>query len=201
MALLSLSPKGGSGRGRWWIAWAWLAGSVVLVSPLRAAAPAPTASLSAEYQVKAGYLFKFAQFAEWPARAFGDPKAPFVIGVLGEDPFGSYLDDFVNGEKIGQHPLVVRRFREVGEVSGCHILFVSRSEAGRVENIIETLKQQSLLTISDIEGFARLGGMVRFVMENRTVRLRVNYEAAKTRGVTISSKILRWATIVTTGKD
>src|SRR5687768_2113299 len=51
-----------------------------------------------EYQIKAVFLFHFAQFVEWPAKAFPDPKSPLVIGVLGRDPFGAYLDQVVAGE-------------------------------------------------------------------------------------------------------
>ena len=71
--------------------------------------PAPPA---AEYQVKAAYLFNFGQFVEWPPQAYDSPSAPFVIGVVGEDPFGKTLDEVVAGESLGGHPLVVRRFRQ-----------------------------------------------------------------------------------------
>src|SRR5438105_12978266 len=81
--------------------------------------------LSAEYQLKAVFLFNFAQFAEWPPQAFPDPKAPLVIGVLGRDPFGAYLDDLVRGEMIGDRPLVIRRYNHLQDVTGGHIRFIS----------------------------------------------------------------------------
>lgn len=156
---------------------------------------------SAEYQVKAVFLFNFAQFVEWPARAFREPTAPLVIGILGEDPFGTYLDDLVNGEKIGERPLVVQRCKTEEDLAGCHIVFVCRSEAKNLEKIMAGLKGRSLLTVSDLETFTRQGGMVRFAMESGKVRLRINPDAAKACGLTISSKILRPGTVVTAGKD
>src|SRR5690348_11218885 len=63
-----------------------------------------------EYQVKAVFLFNFTHFVEWPADAFPGPAAPFVIGVLGQDPFGSALDEAVRGETVNGHPLVVQRY-------------------------------------------------------------------------------------------
>src|ERR1043165_9134092 len=95
-------------------------------APLRSAEPSAP---SYEYQVKAAFLFNFAQFAEWPARAFADAKAPLVIGILGDDPFGSYLDELVRDEKVGERSFLIRRYRDIREVQGCHILFVSRSES------------------------------------------------------------------------
>lgn len=172
---------------------------LVLSGSLPAAEPKPT--ISPEYQVKAVFLFNFAQFAEWPPEALGRPGSPFVIGILGDDPFGSYLDDLVRDEEIGGRRLVIHRCRELVETQGCHLLFISRSEAPRMEMLLRNLRNRSVLTVSDVEPFARAGGMVQFLMEDRKVRLRINVLAAKACGLTISSKIQRPATIVTTGKD
>ena len=183
--------------GRWWSA----GGFVFLALRAMAADSGVPASPSAEYQVKAAFLFNFAQFAEWPARAFPGTRAPLVIGILGEDPFGAYLDELVKGEKVGERPLTVRRCRDPKDVAGCHILFISRSEADRLEQIMPPLKGQSVLTVSDADAFTRQGGLVRLVTDNGKIRLRINVEAAKACGLTISSKIIRPATIVTADKD
>ncbi len=189
--------------GKWWVVGRWWTVGLFVLCALRATAAdsAAVAPPSAEYQVKAVFLFNFAQFAEWPARAFADARVPLVIGILGDDPFGAYLDELVKNEKIGERPLAVRRYREVKDIVGCHILFVSRSEAARFDRIIPVLKGQSILTISDADAFTRHGGMVRFVTDSGKIRLRINVEAAKACGLTISSKIIRPATIVTAGKD
>ena len=180
---------------------AWLAGLASLL--LGASAPAATAQAapSEEYQLKAVFLFNFAQFVEWPARAFHEAEAPLVIGVLGEDPFGAYLDELVNGEKVGDRRLIVRRYQRPEDIAECHIIFISHSETGALDKIISRLKGRSVLTVSDVDSFTRLGGMVRFVTEDGKIRLRINVEAAKECGLTISSKIIRPGTIVTPGKD
>ena len=166
----------------------------------RAAGDAAPATLSTEYRVKAGFLFNFPQFVEWPARAFRDASAPIVIGILGDDPFGRYLDELVAGEKIGERPLVVQRFRRVEDIADCHILFISHSEAGSFEKIFARLRERSVLTVGEDDGFARIGGMVRFTIENNKVRLRINRATAEAGGLTISSKLLRLATLVSTAK-
>src|SRR6185436_524028 len=124
---------------------------------------------SREYQVKAVFLFNFAQFVEWPPPAFADAQAPLVIGVLGEDPFGAYLDETVRGEKVNNRPLTVQRYRRVEEIKACHVLFISQSEVDRLKEIIATLKGRNILTVGDTDGFALYGGMIRFVTEkNKT---------------------------------
>jgi hypothetical protein len=200
MAVLTLRTGGGRRpvaqlrRLRTWLIGLVLACASAPTAPAQSAPPA-------EYQVKAVFLFNFAQFVDWPAQAFHEPLAPLVIGVLGEDPFGTYLDDLVSGEKIGDRPLLVRRFKRVEELTDCHIVFICRSEARNLAQIVTRLKGQSLLTVSDADTFTRQGGMVRFATENGKIRLRINVEAAKACHLTISSKLLRPDTIATPGKD
>ena len=169
---------------------------------LAAVAPAGnTLAQSPEYQLKAVFLFNFAQFVEWPASAFPEPDTPLGICILGEDPFGGYLDETVRGETVANHPLTVRHYRAVDEIKGCHILFVSRQEQGHVGDILDSLKGRSVLTVSDAERFASRGGMIRFVTDHNRIRLRINLEAARAANLTLSSKLLRPAQIVPAGKD
>lgn len=154
-----------------------------------------------EYQVKAAFLFNFAQFVEWPAAAFPEPDSPMVIGVLGEDPFGGDLEAIVRGEVVNGHPLTVERFGRVEEITACHILFVSKGEAARLDRILAALKGRSILTVGDMRDFAGRGGMIRFVTDRSRIRLRINLEAARADELTISSKLLRPADIVSTGKE
>ena len=156
---------------------------------------------SREYQVKAVFLFNFAQFVEWPTNAFSQAQTPLVIGVLGEDPFGAYLDETVRGEKVNNRSLVVERYRRAEEIKTCHVLFISRSEADRLAEILANLKGRNILTVGDAESFAERGGMIRFATEKNKLRLKVNLEAVKAANLTISSKLLRSAGIVTPGKE
>ena len=176
--------------------WLCLLALTFLVAP-RALAEAP----SAEYQVKAVFLFNFAQFVDWPPSAFPEEHAPIVIAVLGKDPFGDYLDNLVKDERIGERPLVVRRCSRVDELAGCHLVFISRSESRELEAILAKLKGQPLLTVGDADTFTHAGGMVRFAMEGGRIRLRINVDAAKASQLTFSSKVLRPDTIVTPARD
>ena len=152
--------------------------------------------VSREYQIKAGFLFNFPQFVDWPQQAFSSPQSPFVIGVLGSDPFGTFLDRLVDGATANDRPLIVRRFSRVDEITTCHILFISRSEAPRFKSIFDTLKGRNILTVGDVESFGREGGMVRFLTENTSTRLRINVDAVKSAELAINSKLLRRAEIV-----
>jgi hypothetical protein len=178
----------------------WAVALAAATVPAPAQTPAQ-GSVAPEYQVKAVFLYNFAQFVEWPASAFPDSAAPLVICVLGEDPFGPYLDETVRGEAVQAHPLIVQRSSRVEEIRSCHILFVGRQEQDRLDEILDTLQGRSALTVSDADDFAKRGGMIRFVTDRNRIRLRINLEAARDAHLTLSSKLLRPAQIVRTGED
>lgn len=147
-------------------------------------------------EVKAVFLFNFAQFVEWPPEAFSDSQSPIVIGVLGEDPFGYLLDEAVRGEVVKNRRLVVERYHRVEEIRISHILFISPSESEKYEQIFATLQGRAILTVGDNDSFMRQGGMVRFLTEEKRIRLRVNLAAEQAARLTISSALLRQAEIV-----
>lgn len=151
------------------------------------------------YQVEAIFLFNFTQFVDWPPQAFADSEAPIVIGILGDDPFGAYLDEAIRGEKVDRRPLVVKRWRRAEDIGDCHVLFVSRSESGRLDEIVAALKGRSILTVGDDATFIRRGGMVRFVTESDRVKVRINVDAVRASGLEIRSKLLRVAEVVAAG--
>src|ERR1051325_1173453 len=81
---------------------------------------------SKEYQIKAAFLFNFAQYVEWPPEAFADASAPISIGVLGEDPFGPVLEQTVQGETINHRKLIIQRSQQVADLKACHLVFISK---------------------------------------------------------------------------
>jgi hypothetical protein len=152
--------------------------------------------ISKEYQVKAVFLYNFTQFIEWPPDAFAQPDAPLVIGILGPDPFGKYLDETVQGEKINGHPLVVQRFQTFAEIGRCQILFVNTDEKSQWLPIFEYAKAQHVLTVGDVTNFSKQGGMIRFFPEENKIRIRINLTSVKNADLKVSSKLLRLAEIV-----
>lgn len=162
-------------------------------APARAASSTPPAGATAEYRVKAAFLFNFAQFVQWPAQAFPDEQSPLVIGVWGENPFGDYLEQLTAGEKIGERAILVKLLGKVEEAQECQIVFIARSETAQMDRVLAQLNGRSVLTVSDAESFNRRGGMIRFVTEGGKIRFRINVNAAKTAGLVISSKLLRAA--------
>lgn len=159
----------------------------------------PAAPPAKEYDVKAVFLFNFAQFVEWPENAFANKDSPLVLGVLGNDPFGASLDEAVRGKSVDSRPMEVRRFRSVEEAKDCNILFVGASEMTQLPSVLEALKENYVLTVGETDRFAREGGMIGFVEREGRIRLLVNLKAVQAAKLTVSSKLLRVAEIVSQG--
>jgi hypothetical protein len=156
-------------------------------------------STPTEHQVKAVFVFNFSHFVEWPADTFAAPTAPFVIGVLGDEPFAAELDEAIRGERIDDHPLLVHRFRSIDELGECQILFIDRSESAHLERVLAALGRRGTLTVSDLEGASQRGVMIQFATDHNRIRLLINVDSARAARLTISSKLLRPAEIVHTG--
>jgi hypothetical protein len=149
-----------------------------------------------EYQVKAAYLYNFGRFVEWPAKLTTANTGSFTICVLGDDPFGPALDTTLAGEMIGNQKVAARRISSLQESVDCQILFISLSEAKRLNRIIEALGNSAVLTVSDIPQFSQRRGMIQLVMEGNRIRFEVNLAATQRAGLTLSSELLKVATAV-----
>lgn len=167
----------------------WIVGLILAVPLLGGSGSAQDAQPS-EYQLKAVYLFNFAKFVEWPDTAFSAPAAPLVIGVIGKNPFGDYLENTVRGKALNGHPLAVREIRAANEITNCHILFISTSEQKRVPEILKNLQNAPVLTVSEMDRFTESGGMINFVWVEKTIHFQINDAIAKNVGLKIGSKLL-----------
>ena len=164
------------------------------LAALLAAAPALPAA--PEYQVKAVFLFNFARFVDWPALTFANASAPFALCVYGRDPFGPDLDAVIRGESIAGRPMVARRVRDIHAVSACQIVFIAGSADRELESVVAELGRRPTLTVSDLEGAAVRGAMIRMLTVNGRIRLRINLEAVRAAHLSVSSNLLRAAEIV-----
>lgn len=154
------------------------------------AAPAADQPAAFEYQLKAAFLYKLLPFIEWPPEKLGAPESPFVIGVLGKDPFGGTLEAVIQGEKFKQHPLVIRHVSSAAEARTCHLLFISRSEDNRLGAIFKELRDDPVLTVGESENFIARGGMINLFLVENYLRFKSNNSAAKEAGLRLTAQLL-----------
>ncbi|MBI3810617.1 MAG: YfiR family protein [Nitrospirae bacterium] len=149
-----------------------------------------------EYNVKAAFIYNFAKFVEWP-EDLSKGDSPFVIGILGEDPFGNVLDETVSHKTVREKRIVVKRFSRSEDAKDCQLLFISRSGKEDIAQIVKRLGHAPVLTISDVGQFTDQGGMIQLVMDQNRVRFAINVAATEQAGLKPSSQLLKLARIVT----
>ncbi len=155
-----------------------------------------------QYEVKAAFLYNFIKFVEWPEKSFPEKDSPFIIGVLGTDPFSdpdalvNYLDQATSGKTVHDRKIVIRRSRRINNLRNCHLIFISASEKSGIKETLATLNQPGVLTIGETDGFCQQGGIINFFMAAGKVRFEINTTASEKNGLKISSKLLNVAKIV-----
>ena len=162
--------------------------------------PRPSAAQSqtepkGEYALKAVFLYNFCRFIEWPKSAFASPNEPITIGVIGGDPFGSLLDEAVRGETSRGRAIRVEHYAKPEAIGHCHLLFVSRSESGRLEKILSAVAGKSVVTVGETDAFLDRGGMIALTADKNRVRLHINPSLLRAASLDVSSKLLRVADV------
>ncbi len=146
-----------------------------------------------EYTLKATYIVNFTKYVEWPDGRAISKQSKINVCLFGDS-------DLVNAEQIfktaSTEKLAISLVKEKSLSNvpvRCHMLFISASEAGKLDDILSSLKNQPVLTISDIDGFAEHGGMMGFVVKDDTIKIVMNKIAAENAGFHIDSLLLELA--------
>lgn len=162
-------------------------------------AGAPECAAQAEYQVKAAFLYKFAGYVEWPEAAFARPDTPVTIAVLGEEPVAAELEQAVTGRTVNERRIAVRRVKAGDSLAGAHILFVGKTESGKLGQILQSAAPQSILTVTESDGALAQGSVINFVVADRRVRFEISLPSAERSRLKLSSRLLAVAAQVRTG--
>ncbi len=168
----------------------WLALLLLSIGGGLPAADGPTP----EYRLKAALIYKLARFVAWPRPLAQDQ--PFDICLLGRDDFGSALDALAD-RRIDGHPVRIRRFQQSEAVSPqCRILFISESKRPFLKTILARLAERPTLTVSDLPGFARAGGMIELARGDHRIVFHINNQRALAAGLRIAAPLLELARVV-----
>lgn len=169
-------------------------GSYALVSASNTVAAGRSSS---EYAVKAALLYNFSRFTRWPE--FSTPNGHLNLCVIGNNPFGNALDK-IRGKEVHGRTLEISELHN-GDMGKCHIVFINRQESGRVSSLLRRASKFPVLTVSDMDGFSDIGGMIELQIINNKVVFYINVDAADKAGIIISSKLLRLAGKITGSRD
>ncbi|WP_263419167.1 YfiR family protein [Terriglobus albidus] len=151
-----------------------------------------------EYQLKAAFLFHFAQLTTWPASAFPSGDESFVICTVNGDPFDGSLEKTIGSKKVQGHSIKVAHVQRAAEAHSCQMVFIPALQRGEMSAMVNDLGNLPILTVGDDESFTQYGGMIAFRRENDRLRFDVNLGAITKSNLNVSSMLLSLARAVST---
>jgi hypothetical protein len=163
----------------------WLAGAAAVLASPAAGEPTDTA-------VKAAFLPRFARYVTWPPSAMPKSSDPFVLCVIGGDPFGGQLDAAARSQTVDGRRIVVRRLDSATGADQCQIAFVGGTRAQPAGQLLAALGHKPVLTVTDAASGAQRG-IIHFALVGGRVRFFIDQNAAEQRGLSISSRLLALA--------
>ena len=157
-----------------------------------AAIAANTETEDREYKLKAAFLLNFTKFTTWPKETFADAGQTFDFCVIGQDPFGAALDG-LEAKQVGGRKVRLYYAGSITEAKSCCVMFISKSERSHLAQLQKLAVERSVLTVSDIEGFSRQGGIIEFITKDGRLSFNVNNRQAIQSGLKISASLLNLA--------
>jgi hypothetical protein len=148
-----------------------------------------------EYNVKAGFIYNFANFVTWPQKSFANDPGVLALCLVTDNPETDVLFK-LDGVTVKGRKIKVMAYQDEGCLKESHILYFATQDKGTIQKILDRVKLRSILTIGEVDGFTRMGGIINFFTENNRLRFKVNVDAAKRQGLKLSSQILLSAQIV-----
>ena len=158
-------------------------------------------------QIEAGLVYKFISFIDWPEQSSGEKKEsalkadkkvnqPFVIGVLGNDRLIKAFAPVIGRSVKEGRRLVVEKISSDDPLpvfARCQILYLAPTTKSEILVLLARVKNLQVLTVSDMEGFVDLGGVIGFSEQQGRMKFSINNRVARARGIYINAKLMRVA--------
>jgi len=139
------------------------------------------------------FIYNFTRLVEWPESfKTGD----FVIGVIGNSDVYAELESYTAGKKVAMQNIVVKRIKDLSEVSNCHILFVSYNKSSSLPEILKKTESTPTLIIGEKKNIMSEGAGIGFVLVEDKLKFELNLAASTRNGLKISSKLQEMASNV-----
>ena len=148
--------------------------------------------------VKAGFLYKFLGYVDFPAGPL-DPGAPYVVGGVGADDIAAELTRLTAGRLINNHAVVVRQLQGADPAGGLHLLFIGAQDGADEAALVRAVQPAGVLTVTESATGIESGSVINFRLVDDRVRFDVSLAAAERARVKLSSRLLSVAYTVQKG--
>jgi hypothetical protein len=150
-----------------------------------------------EQEIKAGLLYNFLKYTDWPQSASTSSNA-LVVCLMGGDPFGGRLQPMA-GRTVNQHVIVIRSISVIENAADCSLLFIHADEKSQWPELHAALMATPMLTVSDFPGFSDSGGMIEFTRIDNRIGVKINTDALATAHLQVEERLLKLASALRGG--
>jgi hypothetical protein len=144
-----------------------------------------------ERAIRVSYVFNLTKYVEWP-RAGNQ----LVVCFVGDGSMGEALEKMLAGKTSGSRLIRVVLSPNEEDLDQCDVIYVAYSSSKKVHEVLDHLRNKSVLSVGDTESFPKSGGMIGLVKMGQQVQMIVNLDAVQRARLQISSRVLNLATIV-----
>ena len=165
----------------------------LLLAPLLQTLPAAAGEVDPSRvaaQVKAAYIYRFAEYIEWPPAAFADAAAPLTIAVVDADQVVAELNQLRQTRQIKGRGVTVRTLRAGESAGGAQVLYIGAQDGERLKRTLDAAATQGVLAITDGDGTLAAGSAISFVPVDSRIRFDVSLAHAERSGLKISARLL-----------
>jgi len=148
-----------------------------------------------EQTIKAGLVYNFLKYTTWPDNSSLIKENRLRICFFGNEPLDGNLSP-LEGRTAQQSTINIVHISEINKTGECSLVFIDRDNANILPDLLSFLKGKQVLTVSDIDEFAKLGGMVELTIENKRIVLYINKNAVDESGLIIQTRLLKLAKLV-----
>lgn len=164
---------------------------LLLAACLLAAAGHAFAQTTPEYRAKAGFLYNFIAFTDWPPKV----GSPLPLCVYGANPFGDELNA-LEGKTVNGRKLTIHYPGSLEQLKRCRVVFVANSAIDGLSSILDTLRGEPVLTVTDSRGALDAGVGINMLVRQNKIAFEVNLAVTRRADLSLSSKLLRLASEV-----
>ena len=144
-----------------------------------------------ESAIKAGFVFNFIKFTQWPG-ARDDDRSPLRVCAVDANPLGGQLT-LLQGRPVGLRTIDVRTQVAPGDWKACQVLYISEPDPVKVDAAIRSLGNAPILTVADVPNFVQLNGVIGLRLDDGRMRFDVNLGAAQRVGLQLNSQMVQLA--------
>lgn len=144
-------------------------------------------------KLKAVFMYNFTKYIEWPKTY---QSGYFVFGIVGDSPLYEELIKMANSKKIGNQPILVKKFNSATEIEKCHLLYLTRSKSNELSDVLKKTKSGGTLVVTEQEGLVDKGAGINFVVRDNKQKFELNTKSLTGQKLKVSSNLEALAVVV-----